>query len=111
MHQALQSADIPKFSHLNREFHFYIYDRCQNSYLVELLRETWERLALRGHTDFNYIPKRSWVSIEEHTRLLDMIERHASQDEIEQMLRHNKLLTYEAYQSSPRYSTRSTTLL
>ena len=111
MQHALQSADIPMFSRLNREFHFYIYDRCQNSYLVELLRETWDRLAVRGHTDFSYIPQRSWVSIEEHTQLLDMIERHAPQNEIEQTLRHHKLRTYEAYRSSPRYTSRSTTLL
>src|SRR6266516_4130223 len=110
MHQMLQSADIPAFSHLNKEFHFFIYDRSQNSYLVELLRETWERLGVRGHTDFSYIPQRSWVSIEEHTQLLDMIERHASQNEIEQMVREHKLRTYEAYRSSPRYASRSTEL-
>ena len=110
MHRALQSADIPTFSHLNKEFHFFIYDRCQNSYLVEMLRETWDRLGVRGHTDFNYIPQRSWVSIEEHTRLLDMIERHASQDEIEQMIREHKLSTYEAYRTSTRYTSHSTAM-
>ena len=110
MHHALQSADIPAFSRLNREFHFFIYDHCQNSYLVELLRETWDRLEVRGHTDFSYIPQRSWVSIEEHTRLLDMIERHASQDEIEQMIREHKLSTYEAYRTSTRYTSHSTAL-
>ena len=110
MHRALQAADIPTFSHLNKEFHFFIYDRCQNSYLVEMLRETWDRLGVRGHTDFNYIPQRSWVSIEEHTRLLDMIERHASQDEIEQMIREHKLSTYEAYRTSTRYTSHSTAM-
>ncbi len=92
MHSALQSADIPAFSRLNREFHFFIYDRCQNSYLVDLLRETWDRLEVRGHTDFSYIPQRSWVSIEEHTQLLNMIER------------------YDAYRTSPRYVSHSTEL-
>src|SRR5260370_39803344 len=40
MHSALQSADIPAFSRLNREFHFFIYDRCQNTYLVDLFPKT-----------------------------------------------------------------------
>ncbi|TME08186.1 MAG: GntR family transcriptional regulator [Chloroflexi bacterium] len=110
MHRTLQSADLPAFSRLNKAFHFFIYDLCQNSYLVELLRETWDRLEVRGHTDFSYIPQRSWFSIEEHTQLLDMIERHASQDEIEQMVREHKLRTYEAYRTSPRYASRSTEL-
>src|SRR5579864_4320195 len=110
MYCALQSADIPAFSRLNKEFHFFIYDHCQNSYLVDLLRETWDRLEVRGHTDFSYIPQRSWVSIEEHTQLLDMIERHASQDEIEQRFREHKLRTYDAYRTSPRYVSHSTEL-
>ena len=110
MQRSLQSADIPAFSRLNEEFHFFIYDHCQNSYLVELLRETWDRLKVRGHTDFSYIPQRGWFSIEEHTQLLDMIERHASQDEIEQMVREHKLRTYDAYRTSPRYVSHSTAL-
>ncbi len=107
MYNALQSADIPAFSRLNKTFHFFIYNHCQNNYLVELLRGTWDRLEVRGHTDFSYIPQRSWISIEEHTRLLDMIERHASQDEIEQMMREHKLRTYEVYRNSPRYTSHS----
>lgn len=110
MYNALQSADIPAFSRLNKTFHFFIYNHCQNNYLVELLRGTWDRLEVRGHTDFSYIPQRSWISIEEHTRLLDMIERHASQDEIEQMIREHKLRTYEVYRNSPRYTSHSRAL-
>jgi len=110
MYNALQSADIPAFSRLNKTFHFFIYNHCQNNYLVELLRGTWDRLEVRGHTDFSYIPQRSWISIEEHTRLLDMIERHASQDEIEQMMREHKLRTYEVYRNSPRYTSHSPAL-
>ncbi len=110
MYHALQAADVPTFSRLNKDFHFYIYDRCQNSYLVELLHETWDRLEVRGHTDFSYIPQRIWLSIDEHSQLLDMIEQHAPENDIEQMIREHKLRTYEAYRNSPRYTTRSTTL-
>src|SRR5438128_2727742 len=71
MQRALQSADIPAFSRVNKEFHFFIYDRCQNSYLVEMLRETWDRLEVRGDTDFSYIPHRISHSIDEHSQLLE----------------------------------------
>jgi DNA-binding GntR family transcriptional regulator len=107
---ALPAADVPAFSRLNKDFHFYIYDRCQNNYLIELLRETWARLEVRGHTDFSYIPQRIWLSIDEHSQLLDMIEQHAPENDIEQLIREHKLRTYEAYRNSPRYTTRSTTL-
>lgn len=100
---ALQVADIRAFTHLNREFHFFIYDCCQNSYLIELLRQVWDRLEVRGHTDFSYIPQRSRISIEEHNQLLDLIERRAPAREIEQMVREHKLHTLQAYLSSPRY--------
>ena len=106
MQQALSAADIPTFTRLNKELHFFLYDRCPNKYLVDLLRQTWERLEVRNHTDFNYIPQRGWASIEEHTRLLDLIEQHTPASEIEQEVREHKLHTLEAYRNSSRYQTR-----
>ncbi len=104
MLRALHSADIATFGRLNKEFHFYMYDYCQNGYLVDLLRETWDRLEVRGHTNFSYIPQRIWPSIDEHAQLLDLIEQGAPGDDIERMIRAHKLHTYEAYRSSPRYA-------
>ena len=106
MQQALSAADILAFTQLNKEFHFFLYDRCPNEYVIDLLRQTWERLEVRSHTDFNYIPQRGWTSIEEHTHLLDLIEQHAPTSEIEQMVREHKLHTLEAYRNSSRYQTR-----
>lgn len=105
MQHALQSADIPAFTSLNKEFHFFIYDRCPNEYIVGLLRQTWNRLEIRRHTDFNYIPQRAWASIEEHTQLLDLIEQQAPAGEVEQLAREHKLHTLEAYRNSSRYQT------
>ena len=93
---ALQSADLRAFSRLNKEFHFFIYDRCQNSYLIELLRQVWNRKEVRGHTDFSYIPQRNRVSVEEHNQLLDMIEQRAPASEIERMVREHKRHTLQA---------------
>jgi DNA-binding GntR family transcriptional regulator len=105
MQHALQSADIAAFTSLNKEFHFFFYDRCPNEYIVDLLRQTWDRLEVRRHTDFSYIPQRTWTSIEEHIQLIDRIEQHAPASEIEQLIREHKLHTLEAYRNSSRYQT------
>ena len=106
MEHVLSIADISTFTQLNKDFHFFLYDHCPNKYVVDLLRQTWERLEVRSHTDFHYIPQRGWASIEEHTRLLELIERHAPAGEIEQVVREHKLHTLEAYRNSSRYQTR-----
>ncbi len=106
MQQVLSVADIASFTQLNKEFHFFLYDHCPNEYVVDLLRQTWERLEVRSHTDFHYIPQRGWASIEEHRLLLDLIEQHAPASEIEQMVREHKIHTLEAYRNSSRYQTR-----
>lgn len=103
MFRAVQSANFHAYSPLNKAFHFYIYERCPNSYLVELLYATWERIDVRGPTDFSYIPQRVRVSVEEHSQLLDMIERQAPGNEIEQLVREHKLRTSEAYRKSSRF--------
>jgi DNA-binding GntR family transcriptional regulator len=103
MFRVVQAGDLRAYGPLNKAFHMYIYDRCPNAYLVELLRITWERLEVRRHTDFTYIPQRVKIAIEEHSELLDMIERQAPSNEIEQFVREHKLRTSEAYRSSSRY--------
>jgi DNA-binding GntR family transcriptional regulator len=103
MFRVAQSANLHAYGPLNKAFHFYIYDRCSNSYLIELLRATWERVGVRRHTDFSYIPQRVRAAIEEHSQLLDMIERQAPANEIEQFMREHKLRTSEAYRKSARF--------
>ncbi|MBA2682769.1 MAG: GntR family transcriptional regulator [Ktedonobacteraceae bacterium] len=108
MQHALEAADIPAFTSLNKEFHFFFYDRCPNEYIVDLLRQTWNRLEVRRHTDFSYIPQRAWASIEEHAQIIDLIEQQAPASEIEQLMREHKLHTLEAYRNSSRYQTHLT---
>ena len=40
MFRAIQSANLHESGPLNKAFHFYIYDRCPNTYLCELLQAT-----------------------------------------------------------------------
>jgi DNA-binding GntR family transcriptional regulator len=97
MQKALRTVDVLTFSRLNEEFHQDIYARCPNAYLIELLQTTLHRLAAMRRTVFIYIPERGWDSLQEHSRLIDLLEQHASVEEIEQAARQHKLSTIEAY--------------
>lgn len=100
MEQALRDVDVMAFSRLNRQFHFTIYQRCPNAYLVELLQQTWDRLDRIRSTIFRYIPHRGWESIQEHARLIEMYEHGEPPETIERLAREHKLRTVEAYRKS-----------
>lgn len=99
MAQALRSPDVLLFSKLNKEFHFVTYARSSNTYLRELLQETWDRLDMLRRTVFTYIPTRGWASVEEHEQLIEMLEQGSPADEIEAFARTHKLRTIDAYRS------------
>ncbi|MBV9228728.1 MAG: GntR family transcriptional regulator [Chloroflexi bacterium] len=100
MQKALHAVDVLTFSRLNEEFHEAIYACCPNTYLVELLQGTLNRLDAMRRTVFIYIPERGWDSLREHTQLIDLLERHAPAQEIEMAAREHKLHTIEAYKQN-----------
>lgn len=102
MARALETVDVLRFSRLNREFHFVIYGRCPNAYLVELLRAAWDRLDSLRRTVFHFMPQRGRASLDEHARLIELLERGAPPGEIERATREHKRRTVEAYRSSQR---------
>lgn len=97
MSQALERTDVLDFSRLNQQFHAAIFERCPNSHLVDLLHDTNSRLDAVRRTVFTHIPYRGLSSIEEHTRIVDLIESGAEADEIEAAARAHKLRTVEAF--------------
>ncbi len=101
MQEALARDDIPAYSRLNREWHNTVCDRCPNKYLVQLLRETRERLDALRSTVLTYIPERLSESMAEHAHILQLIESKASPEEIEAVARGHKLATVEAFLRSP----------
>ncbi|QBD83474.1 GntR family transcriptional regulator [Ktedonosporobacter rubrisoli] len=105
MQKALHTVDVLSFSRFNEEFHGAIYERCPNTYLVELLQETMNRLAMMRRTVFLYIPERGWASIQEHTNLIRLLEEHAPAQEIELAAREHKLHTIEAYKHNKDHFT------
>jgi DNA-binding GntR family transcriptional regulator len=101
MQEALEAKDIQTYSSLNRQWHAAICERCPNKYLVQLLRETRERLDALRSTVLTYVPHRLHGSLEEHRRILELLEKGASPDEVEALARHHKLATIEAFLQTP----------
>jgi len=95
----LGSLDALRFSELNREFHFALYARCKNEYLIGLVREAWDRLDAIGRSVFPFIPLRAEASVDEHEALIELIETGASPTEIELAARTHKLYTVSVYQA------------
>lgn len=97
MSLALDESDMVRFAALNRTWHFTIYGRCPNRYLVEMLGETNERLDALRRTVFTYVPQRGRESLAEHARIMDLLERSAPFDIVEAAARTHKLKTVEAF--------------
>lgn len=101
MEAALRQGDTQEYSRLNRQWHSAICERCPNKYLVQLIRETRERLDALRSTVLTYVPHRLHSSLEEHRRILDLLETGAPAGEVEGLARRHKLATIEAFLQSP----------
>jgi DNA-binding GntR family transcriptional regulator len=97
MEEAVQELDLMTFSQLNRKFHYAIYARCPNEYLVQRLHETWARLDTIRTTVLTHIPRRARQALKEHEEIIRAIENEASFDEIERLARQHKRRTMQAY--------------
>ena len=95
---AARSGDPVAFSDLNRRLHATICARCANSYLAELLQQTYQRLDRVRATMFAYLPERSARAISEHAHLLGLLKAGEAA-EIERYARWHKLQTVEAYRA------------
>lgn len=94
---ALDGHDLQAFSDLNRRFHFTIYRRCPNQYLVDVLTQAWDRLDQMRRTIFHIIPSRGRASCLEHQQIIDLLAAGAPAEEIERVVRQHKQQTVEAY--------------
>ncbi len=102
MVECLNQFDALGFARWNKEFHFLIYERCPNPYLVTLLRDKVRRLDAIRRTVFTQVPYRGRESIEEHEQLIELIGSRASFVEIETAAREHKLRTAEGFRSGFR---------
>jgi DNA-binding GntR family transcriptional regulator len=98
MEKAESLANPMRFSEMNRKLHDTITSRCPNTYLGELLEQTYRRLDRVRSTMFVYLPQRSEEALHEHARLLSLLE-DGDKVEVERFARWHKLQTVEAYRA------------
>jgi DNA-binding GntR family transcriptional regulator len=98
MEEAAARADPLRFSKLNRSLHSTIVSRCPNTYLTDLLDQTNARLDRLRSTMFAYLPHRSGEALQEHQRLIELLET-GSKEEVEAYARWHKLRTVDAYRA------------
>ncbi len=98
MEEAAARADPLRFSKLNRSLHSAVVSRCANTYLTDLLDQTNARLDRLRSTMFGYLPHRFGEAVQEHLRLIELLET-GSKEEVESYARWHKLRTVEAYRA------------
>jgi DNA-binding GntR family transcriptional regulator len=77
MQSELKKFDFNGYMDLNRKFHELVVDHCPNHYLAKLWRSTTERIQpLRG-LFFRQFPERARDAIQEHRKLIRLIEDKA----------------------------------
>ncbi|WP_410672523.1 GntR family transcriptional regulator [Amycolatopsis sp. cmx-4-68] len=102
MRRSLAEFDPLAFTALNAEFHEVLFSACPNPNLVDLVQRCWTRLAAVRDSTFASVPGRAPKSVEEHERLLTLIEGGGGPAEVEQFARGHRLATLEAYLARER---------
>jgi DNA-binding GntR family transcriptional regulator len=96
MRDALEALDVMAVSEHNLAFHRGLTERCPNGYLRRELATIQERLNTLRSSIFMFVPTRGRVSIDEHEKLLGLIEHGEDAEAIESFAREHKLHTVDA---------------
>jgi DNA-binding GntR family transcriptional regulator len=104
MEQLAAEGDAGKFSRLDRRLHAAITARCANTYLLELLEQTNQRLDRIRDTMLACLPQRFAAAVREHAHLIRLLETGADAAEIDRYARWHKLQAVESYQARRRTS-------
>jgi DNA-binding GntR family transcriptional regulator len=99
MEEALQDFDFERFGQLNRQFHTVIYEECGNTFLLEEIRQSQQRLDRVRRSIFTLLPQRTKQSIEEHAAIIQLFEQGASFNEIEETVRNHRINTINAFKN------------
>lgn len=97
MRDLLDDFDPIEFTQLNKAFHRVLFGKCPNARLVQLLFDEWENLEYFRVSTFRYVPQRARDSVEEHERLVALIEAKADKFYIEAQARNHRLETSTSY--------------
>ncbi len=96
MATALADFDPVRFTQLNREFHFILYEHCGDAHLYRLISNEWTRLDVIRRANFVLIPGRARASVAEHDALLKLVSDGRDFDAVEAAARQHKLNSLQA---------------
>lgn len=102
MRQTLDDFDPHRFTALNLEFHAVLFEECPNPHILDLVHRGWNRMKMLRDSSFSFVPGRARESVDEHERLVGLIEAGADPFVIELAARRHRTATLDAvlaYQS------------
>ena len=109
MRRTLDDFDPHRFTELNREFHSILFESCPNPHVLELVQRGWNRMRALRDSSFSFVPGRARESVEEHERIVELMEQGADPLDVELAARRHRTATLDAvlaYQSE--HTTRAT---
>ena len=108
MRRTLDDFEPHRFTELNLQFHSVLFEECPNPHILDLVHRGWNRMKLLRDSSFSFVPGRALESVDEHDRILDLIETGADQLDIELAARRHRNATLDAvlaYQSEHKHAT------
>ncbi|HHY72335.1 MAG TPA: GntR family transcriptional regulator [Bacillus bacterium] len=99
MAKALTNFEFETFSQLNRKFHAVIFEKCDNTFLIDQINEAQQRLNRVRRSIFTFVPQRACQSIEEHVEIINLIRENAPTSKIEEVVRQHRINTLIAFQN------------
>jgi len=106
MRHTLDDFDPHRFTELNLEFHSVLFEECPNPHILDLVHRGWNRMKVLRDSSFSFVPGRARESVEEHERLIELIEDGADPLDIELAARRHRTATLDAvlaYQSGHKH--------
>lgn len=103
MRRTLDDFDPHRFTTLNLEFHAVLFEECPNPHVLDLVHRGWNRMKMLRDSSFSFVPGRARESVDEHERILGLIESGADPVVIELAARRHRTATLDAvlaYQSA-----------
>ncbi|QBE49721.1 GntR family transcriptional regulator [Leucobacter triazinivorans] len=96
MRESLSAFDPQRFTELNLEFHSVLFETCPNPHILDLVHRGWNRMKVLRNSSFSFVPGRAQESVDEHERLLQLIEDRAAPLDIEMAARAHRTATLDA---------------
>lgn len=95
MAESLARRDAAAVINEDCNFHETLYEACPNTYLVAMVRREMTRVQRLGSAIMALAPERAQHAVEEHARLIELIESGARSSRIEDMARGHRERTAE----------------